>query len=442
MSTRRLIAFALTPLALVSVPAPAQPCAATDLFPAHTDHGRFLNTLQAFAADVNGDGFADILACDSADWSLEVYLNDGAGGFGVAPAGAYDTAPTATFLVVADFNEDGIHDVVTYGGAALELGFMPGLGGGAFGAAVPFDAGSTSAAREIITADFNQDGHLDLAVASGRNSLTVLTGTGAGTFSSPTDWPLGFPFPVAHGVRATDLNADNDPDLVVAGSNGGIDTVVVLLGGPGATFAPGMHTDAPISLQGVAVGDLNNDGLPDVVSVGILGDVGVSLGLGGAALAATVEHPTTLAPRDVHIADVNNDGNADVLIGADSISSAAVLLGAGDGTLSAETLIPTALRPLYITLADLNNDSTLDLITANAQSTDFSVLLNACPATPAGCNDADLAPPFGTLDFSDVLEFLTAFASMDPAADLAPPPGVWDFSDVLAFLAAFGAGCP
>ncbi|MEZ6244329.1 MAG: GC-type dockerin domain-anchored protein [Phycisphaerales bacterium] len=63
------------------------------------------------------------------------------------------------------------------------------------------------------------------------------------------------------------------------------------------------------------------------------------------------------------------------------------------------------------------------------------------PANP-GCNAADLAIPYGTLDFSDVIAFLTAFGTMDPAADLAPPMGVFDFSDVIAFLTAFGEGCP
>jgi len=59
-----------------------------------------------------------------------------------------------------------------------------------------------------------------------------------------------------------------------------------------------------------------------------------------------------------------------------------------------------------------------------------------------GCNEADLAMPFGLLDFSDVVAFLTAFASMEPAADLADPFGTWDFSDVVAFLGSFSAGCP
>ncbi len=55
---------------------------------------------------------------------------------------------------------------------------------------------------------------------------------------------------------------------------------------------------------------------------------------------------------------------------------------------------------------------------------------------------ADLAAPFGVLDFFDVQAFLGAFSSMDPSADLAPPMGVFDFFDVAAFLSAFSEGCP
>jgi len=59
-----------------------------------------------------------------------------------------------------------------------------------------------------------------------------------------------------------------------------------------------------------------------------------------------------------------------------------------------------------------------------------------------GCNIADLAEPFGTLDFSDVIAFLTAFGGGDLSVDFAAPFGVLDFSDVIAFLTAFGGGCP
>ncbi|MEZ6244278.1 MAG: GC-type dockerin domain-anchored protein [Phycisphaerales bacterium] len=59
-----------------------------------------------------------------------------------------------------------------------------------------------------------------------------------------------------------------------------------------------------------------------------------------------------------------------------------------------------------------------------------------------GCNGADLAEPFGQLDFSDVVAFLVAFGNMEAAADLAEPFGQWDFSDVVTFLTEFGSGCP
>ena len=58
-----------------------------------------------------------------------------------------------------------------------------------------------------------------------------------------------------------------------------------------------------------------------------------------------------------------------------------------------------------------------------------------------GCNRADLAQPFGVLNFADVQSFLGAFGSGLPAADLAAPAGVFNFADVQTFLGLFGAGC-
>lgn len=57
------------------------------------------------------------------------------------------------------------------------------------------------------------------------------------------------------------------------------------------------------------------------------------------------------------------------------------------------------------------------------------------------CN-ADMAHPFGILDFSDIIDFLIDFAAGEPTADIADPPGVYDFSDVVAYLELFGSGCP
>lgn len=59
-----------------------------------------------------------------------------------------------------------------------------------------------------------------------------------------------------------------------------------------------------------------------------------------------------------------------------------------------------------------------------------------------GCNPADLEPPFGVLDLTDIGTFIDAFLLSLPAADLAPPAGVYDLNDLQVFIAEFLAGCP
>ncbi|MAY75267.1 MAG: hypothetical protein CMJ31_11220 [Phycisphaerae bacterium] len=60
---------------------------------------------------------------------------------------------------------------------------------------------------------------------------------------------------------------------------------------------------------------------------------------------------------------------------------------------------------------------------------------------PAACGAADLAPPFGVLDVSDVVKFLQAFGAENGLAHYADPIGTYDIADVVAFLASFGDGC-
>lgn len=63
------------------------------------------------------------------------------------------------------------------------------------------------------------------------------------------------------------------------------------------------------------------------------------------------------------------------------------------------------------------------------------------PSCGGGCNDADLAEPFGILDLADITAFIGAFVAMDPAADL-DDNGLFDLADISQFIAAFTSGCP
>jgi hypothetical protein len=73
---------------------------------------------------------------------------------------------------------------------------------------------------------------------------------------------------------------------------------------------------------------------------------------------------------------------------------------------------------------------------------DVNVGTNRLPPANPGCSAADLAAPFGTLNFFDLSTYLGLFNAGDPAADLAAPFGTLNFFDLSAYLGVFNAGCP
>jgi hypothetical protein len=90
----------------------------------------------------------------------------------------------------------------------------------------------------------------------------VLLGHGDGTFQSAVSYAAGFG---PGGLAIGDFNGDGRPDLVVANHNS--DNVCVLLGRGDGTFRPAEHQAAGWTPAGLAVADLNGDGRPDLVVV-------------------------------------------------------------------------------------------------------------------------------------------------------------------------------
>lgn len=88
-------------------------------------------------------------------------------------------------------------------------------------------------------------------------------------------------------------------------------------------------------------------------------------------------------------------------------------------------------EPLYIVFAQGSGVSGLDEAVAWVED---HLVAQACVA--------DLAAPFGVLNFFDVSAFIALYNAQDHDADLAAPSGVWNFFDVSAFIAAYNAGCP
>ena len=183
-----------------------------------------------------------------------------------SPATSFPVGPNPQAVVTADFNNDGHLDLATANAGGNTVSVLLGDGLGGFGAANHFAAGTGP--RSMAVGDFNNDGHLDLVTVGDQVAgASIMLGNGDGTFRAPTNHSVwGGPQAVAVG----DFNADGSMDIVVSEYDGqdGFGKVQVLLGnGQGGFTAANAYTLDFFLASGLAVSDLNGDGKLDVAVV-------------------------------------------------------------------------------------------------------------------------------------------------------------------------------
>jgi len=115
-----------------------------------------------------------------------------------------------------------------------------------------------------------------------------------------------------------------------------------------------------------------------------------------------------------------------------------------DGTLELTVFTEPAIGDAFtIISSDTGFSGSFDAVeVVGVPGVRFNVVTDATSVTVVAACPPDLAEPVGTLNFNDVIAFLTAFSNGDPAADFTEPVGVLNFNDVLAFLNSFASGCP
>src|SRR5690349_14760240 len=135
-----------------------------------------------------------------------------------------------------------------------------------FSPAASFPVGTNP--QDVVTADFNNDGKLDLATSSyddatGDGSVSVLLGNGNGSFQPARTAATGsYPFSLASG----DFNSDGKSDLATANWGGGDNDVSILLGKGDGTFSSAVALNiSDANPWSIASGDMNADGKPDLV---------------------------------------------------------------------------------------------------------------------------------------------------------------------------------
>src|SRR5690606_1719922 len=348
------------------------------------------------AADFDGDGDLDVVVSNTEYAApgggtdgmsgFVVLFNDGDGVYGppthytVSNKGCWDVA-------VGDFDEDGDVDVIvpvadTFWEAGNTVVLFLNDGGGAFPTSRTFTVGGL-APTGITVADFDGDGHLDVATVSYQfpemdGRVSVLKGTGAGQFAPHVTYTVDArPFKLAAG----DLDGDGRPDLVVAHDWQGVS--VLLNSGTGSFAAPVVY-DQFFPMQGgmnygaVTLGDSDGDGDLDVFYSNTRSHpVGgtprlVHLRNDGGALTRLADIMLTAyasGPADLVTADFDGDGWTDVA-GASFDSGAStdglrVVLNDGAGGFEPAQAFPAGQANYALAAGDVDGDGDLDLLAAD-----------------------------------------------------------------------------
>jgi hypothetical protein len=155
----------------------------------------------------------------------------------------------------------------------------------------PFTPGRYSS--RLVTADFNLDGKPDLAITNfPQNTITVLLGSGTGGFTEASESPFSAGS-LPSGIAVGDFNGDGFPDLVT--TNSGANTISVFLGSGTGTFTrEGTPIAVGTSPNQISVADFNGDGKQDLAVANAGGGVTVLLGNGIGGFAPTAASPLAL----------------------------------------------------------------------------------------------------------------------------------------------------
>ncbi len=329
--------------------------------------------------DLDVDGFLDLVVSNFNAEHASVLLGQGDGTFHSSRGyAAGDRSGGASSITPADFNQDGFIDLAVAVGRNTLL--FPGAEAGLLSAPLALEKRS----EFVASGDFNQDALTDLALVRvqdetgvRRPGILILLGNGDGSFTDGQTIRFpGFDFQRGPIVSAL-INGDLFLDLLV------LDRVAnemkFLAGNGDGTFQDPVRVPVGLNPVEIALGDLNGDGLQDA-TVALEGDLGLAnggvavlLGTGDGSFLAPVEVLSGVQAGAIAIGDLNNDLLLDVVVNTASMFfefDIAVLLGAGAGSFQAPVSLPQpdsfAFQGVRLTVVDFDADGNHDVLVTDA----------------------------------------------------------------------------
>jgi hypothetical protein len=231
-------------------------------------------------ADFNGDGHLDAAVSDQGDGNtpgdMIVFFGDGHGK--LRRVAKFNMSQQPTGIAAGDLNGDHHPDLaVTLAGSGSVAVFLND-GTGHFKKPVSYDAGGGEAV-DVKIADLRNNGKQDLVIANLSQGMVVLLNHGDGTFGKPTIYvPTCQNCVAPEACVVADFNLDGHLDVACATS---IDDSYLFYGNGKGNFGPSIPIHDAIKFQGghsIAAGDFNNDKAPDLaIPIQAYGKVAIML---------------------------------------------------------------------------------------------------------------------------------------------------------------------
>ncbi len=328
---------------------------------------------RSVAVGLFGQGQVKDLFCSNIR-DVSVLHGDGTGNFNASRG--FPIGDDPLFVRPVDLDGDGNMDIVSMDFFKGKVVFMRGNGDGTFDNAgqIPLDPSSLEWPGFLIVRDFDEDGLLDVATAvNSSDRVQIMRNPGSLSFSEPV---VQAQIPVGRGpigLDAGDIDNDGHQDVVVA--NSGADNIQVLLGHGDASFSARGAVPSPYLPLVVLLGDWDGDGNLDVaVTTRALDGTDTHLllfrGDGTGDLSLVAQQPLPRFSPVLHMADFDEDGLPDIVgsqpdVDADELL---VLINRGDFTFDVRPLkVGFQMGTLEVTDANLDGHQDILALLSHGQ---------------------------------------------------------------------------